>query len=131
MPSDKYFMNIAQEVSKASHCNRTKVGAVIIDQDNRIVSTGYNGTPKGADNQCETSDNLFTYPDVLHAELNAILFAKRDLTNCTLYVTSSPCQCCAAIIVQAGIKRVFYKEPYRDTLGIGYLINHNIPTTQV
>lgn len=126
-----YFLNIAKTVSTASKCTRRKVGAVIVDSQNRIISTGYNGSP------IKTDDFLFpleidnkTQPYVIHAELNAILFAKQDLTDTTLFVTMSPCLHCAALIIQSGIKTVVYSELYRDISGIQFLISNGILVIQ-
>jgi dCMP deaminase len=116
------FMTIAEEVSKASSCKRNKVGAVIV-KDDRIISIGYNGTPTGAiSNCCEDGDK--TKDDVIHAEMNAILFAVKNgisTKDCTLYVTLSPCKECAKNIIQSGIKKVIYKDLYRDATGIKML----------
>lgn len=123
MKKANYFLNIAEAVSLGSKCNRLKVGAVIVNPQNRIVSTGYNGTPMGTTNDCEDSS---TYPYVLHAELNAILFAKQDLVGCTLYCTHSCCLHCAACIVQSGITTVVFKHYYKSKDGLEFLINNNV-----
>src|SRR5690606_2424141 len=84
----------------------SKVGAVLVDEDNRIVSVGYNGPPRGTDDDYAYSRREFKLLRVLHAEENAILFAGRR--GCSIYVTHHPCAHCAAVIVQAGIKHVFH-----------------------
>jgi len=103
-----HFLSVADTISQASKDPSTKVGAVIVDKDNRIVSTGYNGFPKGID---DTEDRLHDRETklsyTLHAELNAVLFARRDLSECTLYTTFVPCSECAKIIIQTGIKKVY------------------------
>ena len=119
-----YFINMVQTVASGSHCNRLKVGAVIVDKDKRIVSTGYNGQPRGVCNECEKNDK--TLDTVIHAELNAILYAKRDLSDCILYVTHSPCAHCAACIIQSGIKKVVYIHDYRNSEGSTFLKNHGV-----
>jgi dCMP deaminase len=109
------FMNIAFEVSKLSRAKRLKVGAIII-KDNNILSFGYNGTPSGLDNTCEIGD--CTKPEVLHAESNAILKCAKNgfsLNEATLYLTDSPCFDCAKLIIQAGIKTVYYSREYRNS----------------
>ena len=123
-------MNIAVSVAAMSKCKKNKVGAIIVDANNRIISTGYNGSPKGTDNSCEDSDNV-TYLTTLHAELNAIIVAKQDLTGCRIYVTLSPCIRCAAIILQAGIVEVNYAVLYRDITGIEYLQYHGIKVNHI
>ena len=88
-----------------------------------IISDGYNGTPSGFENVCETEDGV-TKPYVLHAEANAITKIARSGNNsdgATLYVTDSPCIECSKLIIQAGIKRVVYGREYRLTDGIDLL----------
>ena len=103
-----YFMNIANDVKNRSKDTVTKVGAVIVNENNELVSTGYNGFPKGME-ELETdwvSVNKHMY--VIHAEANAILYAKRDLKGCKIYTTLSPCNNCAKLIAASGIKEVYY-----------------------
>jgi len=126
VPTHKYFMDIAVQIALGSKCNRKKVGAVLVDSQNRIISTGYNGTPQGTPNLCENTETDTTLPYVLHAELNAILYAYRNLSDCTLYVTTAPCLHCAAIIIQSKIKHVVIKDNYRNNDGLDYLITNNI-----
>jgi len=118
---DKVYLNIAKEISSLSYCKRSKVGAVIVKDDN-IISFGYNGTPAGVDNCCERED--VTVAEVIHAEMNAILKAAKSgysVDNSTLYLTLSPCVDCAKLILQSGIKRVLYLETYRKTDGVDFL----------
>jgi dCMP deaminase len=108
--------------SENSYCERRKVGALVV-KNKMIISDGYNGTPSGFENVCETEDNV-TKPYVLHAEANAITKLARSENNsdgATLYVTASPCIECAKLIIQAGIKRVVYGEKYRLEDGINLL----------
>jgi len=119
---DRVFMNIAKEVATLSHCNRSKVGAVI-ELDGNVVSFGYNGTPKGMPNCCEDDSNV-TLPYVIHGESNALLKAAKtghSTKGGTLYLTLSPCLDCAKLILQSEIQRVVYLEEYRDTTGIDFL----------
>lgn len=89
-----------------------------------IISDGYNGTPTGFPNDCEDMEGG-THWYVLHAEANAITkLAKNPSGNAegsTLYVTLSPCKECSKLIIQSGIKRVIYKDEYRDTTGLAIL----------
>lgn len=102
------FLTLAEHIAGWSKDPSTKVGAVIVDQQRRIVSTGYNGFPQGAkDSPTMVRDRKLLR--TLHAEANAILFAKRDLTGCTIYVTHHPCAHCAAMIIQAGITTVKFR----------------------
>jgi dCMP deaminase len=113
---------MATEWSALSCCKRKKVGALIV-KDGTIISDGFNGTPKGFPNDCEDANDE-THWYVLHAEANAMLKVARSTQNTegsTLYVTYSPCKDCSKMIIQAGIKRVIYKEEYRDISGVKIL----------
>lgn len=104
---DNYFMMLAQAVSVKSKDPRTQVGCVIVDNDNRIISTGFNGFPVGIQDDDRLVDRDTKLELIIHAEVNALTFARRDLTGCTLYVWPiPPCSRCAVQIIQAGIKRV-------------------------
>ena len=112
---DEYFMGIAMLAARRSKDPNTQVGACIVSQDNIIISTGYNGMPKGCsddefpwDRKGE-NEAATKYPYVVHAELNAILNANgRDLRGSKLYVALFPCNECAKAIIQSGIKEVIY-----------------------
>ena len=119
---DLRYLRMARLWSENSYCERRKVGALVV-KNKMIISDGYNGTPSGFENVCETEDNV-TKPYVLHAEANAITKLARSENNsdgATLYVTASPCIECAKLIIQAGIKRVVYGEKYRLEDGINLL----------
>lgn len=114
-------MGIAVLAAKRSKDPNTQVGACIVGQDNIIVSTGYNGMPKGCsddDFPWERDGDETKYPYVVHAELNAILNASgRDLRGCKLYVALFPCNECAKAIIQSGIKEVWYlSDKYADSM---------------
>ena len=111
------YMNIANEIANLSRCKRSKVGAIIVNNKN-IISYGYNGTPSGFDNCCERHDEDVTLQEVIHAETNAILKAGKHAEGSTLYVTLSPCVECCKLIKQSGIKKVYFKNLYRDTSGL-------------
>jgi dCMP deaminase len=119
---DKAYLRMAQTWSSLSHCFRKKVGAIIV-KDGMIISDGYNGTPAGFDNCCETQEGE-TQWYVLHAEANAILKVAKSTNNCggaTLYQTLSPCKECSKLILQAGITKVVFINKYKDTSGIDFL----------
>jgi dCMP deaminase len=119
---DGVYMTMAIAVSTLSHCQRSKVGA-ILEKDGNVMSMGYNGTPAGMDNCCEDTDNK-TKSLVLHAEMNAVIKAAKTgnaVKDSTLYVTLSPCVDCAKYLLQSGIQRVVYLEEYRDISGIELL----------
>ena len=108
---DEYFMGICDQVLKRSKDPSQKLGCVIVDERKRPVSFGYNGMIQGADESKMTlSERPMKYYFVIHSEMNALLFAGRDLTGCTLYNTVATCENCLKYCLQAGIKRFVYKE---------------------
>ena len=114
----EYFMNIAQEVSTRSTCNRKAVGAVIV-RGKTILSTGYNGSIKGADHCDDAGHEMENDHCVrtIHAEGNAIVQAARHgirIENSEIYVTASPCYDCFKMIANAGINKIYFGEFYRD-----------------
>lgn len=113
---DKRFLRLAFEVASWSKDPSTKVGALIVRPDRRIVSTGYNGFPRGVEDAPELLTNRdVKYKRTVHAELNAILQAREPLDNTELYCTLPPCSTCAGAIVQAGIKHVTWINPLQST----------------
>lgn len=119
---DIAYLRMAREWGKLSYCERKQVGAIIV-KDKMIISDGYNGTPTGFENFCEDEEG-YTKWYVLHAEANAILKVASSTQSCrgaTLYITLSPCKECSKLIHQAGIKRVVFKEGYKDQSGIKFL----------
>lgn len=130
---DETYMGTALLHAKLSKARRAQVGAVLVTSHG-VTLTGYNGTPTGRSNDCEVvvktsipehlDDVLVTKAEVIHAELNCIMKAAREGVSCigaTVYVTLSPCIQCSAMLVQAGVKRVVYKQQYRDDSGVELL----------
>lgn len=128
---DETYMGTALLHAKLSKARRAQVGAVLVTSHG-VTLTGYNGTPTGRSNDCEDVywdskhelKHLVTKPEVIHAELNCIMKAAREGVSCigaTVYVTLSPCIQCSAMLVQAGVKRVVYKQQYRDDSGVELL----------
>jgi dCMP deaminase len=120
---DTYFLNIAEAVSLRADCTRRKVGAVLVDSNNRIISTGYNGAPPGAagcasDGACPRgqsdvpgyTEGNHDYSDCIavHAEVNAIAIRSYVAPGTTIYVTHEPCNDCKVYIKNAGVSRVVY-----------------------
>lgn len=105
---DRWFLGLAAYTATASKDPSTRVGAVVVDGKRRVVSVGYNGFARGVvDRPDRYADRATKLRFVVHAERNAILFAGRDLTGCTLYTHPfPPCAPCAAVVIQAGIVRV-------------------------
>ena len=142
---------MAETWAQLSKAKRKKVGCLIV-RNGAIISDGYNGTPRGFDNDCETmapykgqimiddegdfvegTYKLITKPEVLHAESNAITkLAKstQSSNGATMYITISPCVDCAKLMIQSGIRRVVYGEIYRDDKGIKLLEKANIQVEQ-
>ena len=115
---EKYFINIAVEVSKRSTCDRKNVGAVIV-KNKMILSTGYNGSIRGLPHCDEIGHEMVNGHCVrtTHAEANAIVQAAKNgvkIKGSEIYVTASPCYDCFKLIVNAGILKIFYLEFYRD-----------------
>ena len=108
MDWDLYFMKIARAVSIRSPDLHTKHGCVLVDSRNRIISTGYNGPIKGLSNDSVPTTRPEKYLWMIHAEDNAVLFAKCDLEGTTAYITGYPCAPCFRRLVQAGVKRIVY-----------------------
>ena len=124
---DEYFMSVAKLSAMRSKDPSTQVGACIASNTNRILSTGYNGAPNGIEDKYFPWDRegefLNTkYPYVCHAEMNCILSYRgdnKDLENARIYVDLFPCNDCAKIIIQSGIKEVIYLcDKYADTDGV-------------
>ena len=121
---EEYFMGLAILSAERSKDPSTQVGACIVDKDNKIVSVGYNGAPVGYDDDKDMTwerdgDFLDTkYAYVCHSELNAILNSKVKVEGCKLFVTLFPCNECAKVIIQSGIKEVIYlSDKYAGTEG--------------
>jgi dCMP deaminase len=129
---DKAYLRMALEWAKLSHCDRKQVAALIV-KNGTVIADGYNGTPGGFENCCET-DEGDTKWYVLHAEANAIIKVAKSNNSSedsTLYITLSPCKECSKLVIQAGIKRVVYLNEYKDTSGIDFLQKAGIETIHI
>ena len=121
---EEYFMGLAILSAERSKDPSTQVGACIVDENNKIISVGYNGAPIGYDDDKDMTwerDGSFLdtkYAYVCHSELNAILNSKVKVEGCKLFVTLFPCNECAKVIIQSGIKEVIYlSDKYNGTEG--------------
>ena len=137
-PYDEYFMEMAHVVSKRSTCLRRNVGAILV-KDKHILSTGYNGAPKGL-KHCSEVGCLRENMDIpsgerhelcrgLHAEQNAIIQAAVfgvSITDSTLYCTSTPCVVCVKMLINAGVKEIIYSGEYPDDLAKKMLRESNL-----
>ena len=129
---DDKYMRMAKVWATNSYCKRRQVGALVV-KDKMIISDGYNGTPSGFENICE-DENGVTKPYVLHAEANAISKVAKSGNSsegATLFVTASPCLECSKLIIQAGIRRVVYRDEYRLTDGVDLLRKAGIEVERV
>lgn len=129
---ESVFMAVAAFLSQCATCRRTKQAAVIVSDEGRIISIGFNGAPSGYTEcierpMCRTTESVKddkTCYDSIHAEANAIAYAAKygiNLNGSTIYVTETPCLSCAKLIVASGIKRYVYLDKYRDSKGEEYL----------
>lgn len=135
------FMDTAERFAQLSSAKRLQVGAVVV-KDNRIISIGYNGMPSGWTNDCEEVIEFHedggvvtkTKDEVIHAEANAIIKLARDGesgNDASLFCTHAPCISCAKLIYGAGINKMYYRNTYRDTNGIDFLIKCNIEVEKI
>lgn len=127
---NKYFMEITEMVASRSTCDRAFVGCVLVNDEHRIVSTGYNGSVSG-NPHCD--DVGHTIRDghciaTIHAEMNALLYCAKEgisVKNCIAYVTHFPCLNCTKALIQAGIKKIYYKHEYNVDEYALYLLKNN------
>lgn len=119
IPRDEMYLHIAEIVALRGTCNRLSVGAIIV-KDKGIVSEGYVGAPSGLPHCKEVGCKVGSDGSckrTIHAEANAVIKAAKlgySVNGGTMYITHSPCMTCAGIIINAGIKRVVYRNLYRD-----------------
>lgn len=121
-----YFTQVAVVTSKRSSCPKKSVGAVLV-KENRIIATGYNGVLSKESHAKGMTPDGKTH--TVHAEANIIAFCAKNgiaTDNTTMYVTLSPCEKCAELIIQAGIREVVYLEEYRDDAGLTKLRENDI-----
>jgi len=134
-----YFMGITKQVAKRSTCLRRQVGAIIVNENNVILSTGYNGAPCKIEH-CEVKGCIRDKKDIksgtrqeicmaVHAEQNAIIHAAKhgtSINGSTMYVSTFPCIICSKMIINAGIKTIFYDHDYSETAGYRLLVDAGI-----
>jgi dCMP deaminase len=135
-PVDFIYMQMAELHASLSKATRAKVGAVLVTKHG-VTLTGYNGTPRGSSNVCEDTlpdGSLVTRKDVLHAETNTVLKAAKEGISCVdadMYVTLAPCLACSAMLIQAGVRKVYYRKQYRNNEGVDYLRTNGVETEQI
>lgn len=128
---DQAFLKIALTISELSTCERSKVGAIVVTQDNsQIVGIGYNGNFSGGPNACDSLEEGKC--GCVHAEQNALLkFSSVLYNDAKMYITLSPCLMCAKMIINAGIKQVYYLQEYRDNKPIELLKNNGLSVEKI
>lgn len=134
---DEYFMNLAKMVASRGTCDRAYVGCVLVNSDNRIVSTGYNGSVSGNPHCDEVGHTMRDGHCIatIHAEMNALLYCAKEgikVSGCKCYVTHFPCLNCTKALIQAGISEIYYEEGYRiDDYAIELLKRNNVKVEQL
>lgn len=134
---DEYFMEITEMVATRSTCDRAFVGCVLVNQDHRIVSTGYNGSLSGNESCDEIGHTMRDGHCIatIHAEMNALLYCAKEgisVKNCVAYVTHFPCLNCTKALLQAGIRGIYYKEAYRiDEYAMKLIKKNNVDLKQL
>ena len=135
------YLDMAERFAELSHAKRLQVGAIVV-KNHRVISIGYNGTPEGWDNACEEVIEVHedggvvtkTKDEVIHAETNAISKLARDGesgNDATMFLTHAPCIHCAKLVYGAGIKSVYYRNSYRDEIGIEFLKKCNVTVEKI
>lgn len=128
---DQIWSNFSTLISERSYDPRTKVGAVVVTEDNtQVLSVGYNGNHRGGANHVDSAEPGLS--GFIHAEVNALV--KMDYNNPkrkVMYVTHSPCVACAKLIINANIHEVKYLEEYRDSSGVELLKSFGVWATKL
>ncbi|MDO4672606.1 MAG: deaminase [Porphyromonadaceae bacterium] len=134
---DQYFMKLAYNVSQRGTCDRAYVGCILVNKENRIVSTGYNGSITGNPHCDEIGHTMREGHCIatIHAEMNALLYCAKEgikVDGCKCYVTHFPCLNCTKSLIQAGIKKIYYANSYRiDEYALELLERNNIEHIQI
>lgn len=129
---DQYFMEITEMVASRSTCDRAFVGCTLVNEDHRIVSTGYNGSVSGNPHCIDVGHTMRDGHCIatIHAEMNALLYAAREgisVKGTIAYITHFPCLNCTKALIQAGIKEIIYRDDYRvDPYAVELLERNNI-----
>jgi dCMP deaminase len=114
MDWDQYFINICNVVKLRSKDLKKQVGSCLVSNDNRIISTGYNGLRTGSNDNINWNDRKLVHSLILHAEINVLLFCESKFKNAKLYTTLSPCRECIKIIACSNINKIIYESKYKD-----------------
>jgi dCMP deaminase len=140
LPRDEYYLRLAADSARRATCLRRMIGAVVVKND-VIVSTGYNGNPRAMPH-CEEigcirdelkipSGERMEICTGVHAEMNALIFAGKEARDGVMYTTLVPCNTCAKMIINAGVRRVVFAEGYPDRMGLVLLEEAGIPVERI
>ena len=119
---DTYFMNIAEVIKTRSPDTKLKVGCVIVDNNHKILSTGYNGLPKKSNDNIDWTNRELVHKLIIHAEINALLFSSKQ--GHILYTTTIPCSNCLKFISATDIKKIVYKYEYNDIINVKHIAEY-------
>ena len=111
---DEYFINLCEVIKLRSKDIKKQVGACLVSEDNKIISTGYNGLKAGCSDNIDWNNRELVHSLVLHSEMNCLLYATSKFNNARLYCTLSPCKECTKLIASSGVAKIIYKEKYKD-----------------
>jgi len=128
-PLYEVYMRMAEELAKRSTCARLQVGTVITDAAlEHVLAIGYNGNARGFPNRCDSSEAGRC--GCIHSEMNALVKAPGDLPDKVAFVTASPCVMCAKLMIQAKVRYLFYRESYREPMGLDVLERGGVVAVQ-
>lgn len=129
IPLEEVFMRMAEELAKRSTCARNQVGSVITTGDlTQVLGIGYNGNARGLPNACDSPEAGRC--GCLHSEANALIKAGAQIQGKLMFVTVAPCVMCAKMIVNSNVRRVYYRQAYREASGIAVLQQAGVDVTQ-
>ncbi len=127
LPIYEVYMRMAEELAKRSTCTRLQVGTVITDENlEHVVAIGYNGNARGFPNKCDSPNPGNC--GCIHSEQNALVKSPGSMRGKVAFVTASPCASCAKLMIQANVSYLFYREIYRDPIGLEILTSGEVAT---
>lgn len=129
---DEYFLSLCEVIKKRSKDPIKQVGSVLVSNNNKIISTGYNGLKRGSDDNIDWNDRELVHSLIIHAEMNSLLYADSKFDNTRLYSSLSPCKECLKLIACSGIKTIIYKEKHKDIISVEKICKfYNIELIQI
>lgn len=129
---DEYYINICHSIKLKSKDPKKKVGSCLVSNNNRILSTGYNGLKEGADDNIDWNNRKLVHSLIIHSEMNTILYSSSNYKDAVLYSTLSPCSECIKLIACSNIKKIIFDEKYKDYDNVKNICNfYNIELKQI